>query len=364
MTGRPTVLIAIKGLGIGGAEKLISEAVDFWNRDEFDYRVAYFLPWKDQLVAELTDAGVQIDMIGSERGMDVGAPSRLRRLIASTEASLVHVHSPAVGVLARTVSPVPVVYTEHNVVDSYRQPTRTLNRLTYRRNAAVIAVSDAVAESLLSFPGPAPRVIRNGVHCHVTPDEAAGVRRELGVGDRPFVVHVGNIRPYKGHRNLIAAAGIIRESVDDVLVVSAGVEKNPGDQAALQAEIEESDLVDTVRLLGRREDARALLAAADVVVNPSDVEGLPIVVLEAMALGRPIVATSVGGVPTIVRDRDTGLLVPPSDPGALAGGVVELLADRALAISLGGASQQLVDEEFSLEAMVTAVEDVYRTVLL
>ena len=189
------------------------------------------------------------------------------------------------------------------------------------------------------------------------------MRDELGVGDRPFVVHVGNIRPFKGHRNLLAAASILREEVDDVLVVSAGVEKNPGDQAALDAEITAGGLRDTVRLLGRRADARALLAAADIVVNPSDVEGLPIVVLEAMALGRPIVATAVGGVPTVIRDNDTGVLVPPADPEALATGVVELLADRSRAAELGRNAKHLVESEFSLEGMVAAVEAVYRQVL-
>lgn len=364
VTDRPVVLVAIKGLGIGGAEKLISEAVSFWDRARFDYRVAYFLPWKDQLVEEISVHGVEVDLVGGARGLDARAAWRLRRLIRKSGAAIVHVHSPAVAVLARVVSPAPIVYTEHNVVDSYREPTRTLNRLTYHRNAAVIAVSDAVAASVEAFRGPSPRVIRNGVSCQVTAAEATAVRQELGLSpDDPLVVHVGNIRPYKGHRNLIGAVSAIRDAVDDVTIVSIGVEKNPGDLAAIEAEAESQGVADSIRFLGRRSDARAFLAAADIVVNPSDVEGLPIVVLEAMSLARPIVATAVGGVPSVIIDEQTGLLVPPGDSTSLADRVIRLLEDRGLGASLGRAASELAERDFSLAAMVREVEDVYGEVL-
>ncbi len=364
MSDRPVVVIAIKGLGIGGAEKLISEAAPLWNRNRFDYQVAFFVPWKDQLVNEIARHDIPVHLLGGNRGLDVASALRLRRLVSRTNAAIVHVHSPAVAFLARLVTPSPIVYTEHNVVDSYREPTRTLNRLTYRRNAAVIAVSEAVQESVAGFRGPPARVIRNGVSCHVTNEEAAAVRDELGIAaTQPLVVHVGNIRPYKGHRNLIAAAVRIRDEVDDVQIVSVGVEKSPGDLATLETEADSHDVAGTIRFMGRRPDARAFLAAADVVVNPSDVEGLPIVVLEAMSLARPIVATAVGGVPGVILDGKTGLLVPPSDPAALATAVVRLLKDRRLATDVAQAAAHLAVRDFSLEAMVRSIEEVYEEVL-
>ena len=364
VSDRAVVLVAIKGLGIGGAEKLISEAVPFWDRETYDYRVAYFLPWKDQLVDEIRSHDVPIDLVGGPRGLDLGSGPKLRRLIQTSNAAIVHVHSPAVAVVARLLSSAPVVYTEHNLVDSYREPTRTLNRLSYGRNAAVIAVSDPVAASVDRFGGPEARVIRNGVSCHVSVSESQAVRRELGIPpDRPLVVHVGNIRPYKGHRNLIAAVPQIRASHPTALIVSVGVEKNSGDLAALEAEVAERGLSDSIRFMGRRPDARAFLAAADVVVNPSDVEGLPIVVLEAMSLARPVVATAVGGVPSVILDRQTGVLVPPADPAALASGVIQLLDNPEMAGTLGEAAAALAEQEYSLGAMVREVEAVYREVL-
>lgn len=364
MSDRAPVLVAIKGLGIGGAEKLISEAAPLWDRRQFAYHVAYFVPWKDQLVSEVRGHDVPVTFVGGRRGMGPGSAASLRRLSAEIGAALVHVHSPAVAVLARLTLDVPIVYTEHNLASSYRQPTRTLNRLTYARNAAVIAVSEAVADSLGGFPGPAPRVIRNGVSCSVTGDERSAVRHELGItDDRPLIVHVGNIRPHKGHRNLLAAAQLLRETVHDALIVSIGVEKHDGDLDALRREADQSNVSGSVRFLGRRPDARAFLAAADVVVNPSDVEGLPIAVLEAMALARPIAATGVGGVPAVIRDGETGRLVPAADPVALADAIGDLLSDRQLARQLGHAARDLVEQDFSLTAMVRNVEEVYREVL-
>lgn len=364
MSDRRTVLVAIKGLGIGGAEKLITESVPFWNRHRFAYHVAYFLPWKDQLVPDLEKQDVPTTLVGTRRGLTPRSIAAMRKLAARVGADLVHVHSPAVAVAARYAVDAPVVYTEHNVASSYREPTRTLNRLSYARNAAVIAVSDAVAESLETYPGPRARVIRNGVSCAVSDDEAAAVRHELGIEpSRPLVVHVGNIRPHKGHRNLVAAASHIVDRVPNVLIASLGVEKEPGDQASLEQAAAAAGVSNSLRFLGRRPDARAFMAAADVVVNPSDVEGLPIAVLEAMALARPIAATAVGGVPTVIREGQTGRLVAPRDPRALADAVVDLLTDPPGAQAVGTAARELVEAEFSLEAMVQRVEAVYAEVL-
>ena len=156
---RARVLVLIKGLGIGGAERLISEGSEHWDRERFDYRVAYFLPWKDHLVGHLQSNGVVVDCIGSDKGLGPRAYGKLRSLISRWEPDIIHTHLPTAGIMARLATSRPVVHTEHNLVGSYRQPTRSANRLTYGRNAAVIAVSDAVAQSLHGYPGPAPRVI-------------------------------------------------------------------------------------------------------------------------------------------------------------------------------------------------------------
>lgn len=363
-TARPVVLVVIKGLGIGGAERLISEGARHWDMSSFDYRVAYVLPWKDQLVDDLTTRDIHVTCIGDKRGIGPGALLRLRRLIHRSGASIVHAHLPATGILARVASSVPVVYTEHNMVSSYGAVSRIANRLTYGLNRAVIAVSDAVAASLDGYPGPDPVVIDNGVTCIVDDAARDSARAELNLGpDRRLIVHVGNIRPHKGHRNLLAATEILSRTNPGAVVVSIGGEKSPGDLEVLRVETARLGLDAHLRFLGRRDDARSFLAAADIVVNPSDAEGLPIAVLEAMALSKPVVATAVGGVPSVVLDGVTGTLVPAGDPERLAAALATLLKDETTRAKMGHEALSVVTSRYGLDRMVRAVEDLYRQIL-
>lgn len=357
---RRQILVFIRGLGLGGAEKLIAEAARFWDRGRFRYRVAYVLPWKDQLVGDLEGEGVEVACIGGRSGTGVSSWGRLRAL--SKGSDLVHAHLPSSGVMARLGSAVPVVYTEHNLAASYRPLTRWANRVTYGRNAAVIAVSQSVADSLVGYPGPAPRVIPNGVAVSADQVAVLAIRGEMG-GGAPLVVHVGNIRPHKGHYNLIEAARHLRMANPSIRVLSAGGEKHVGDLERVRAEATRLGVDDVLTFLGRRADAAELIAAADVFVSPADFEGLPVSVLEAMALGTPVVSTAVGGVPSVVRHRHTGLLVEPGDPRSLADAVLELLDDRDLAAGLAAAARDLVGRDHGMETMVRATEAVYKGVL-
>jgi len=363
---RARILVLVKGLGIGGAETLIAESASLWATSDFDYRVAYLLPWKDQLVGRLRDSGIDVTCLDWRGPQSLRAIRRLRELVDTWRPHLVHSHLPLTGILARTAVGARrrQVYTEHNVVDFYRQPTRALNRLTYGRNDAVIAVSDAVAESLEGYPGPLPRVIPNGVPGG-TPDPAltASVRRELAIApDAPLFVHVGNIRPHKGHETLTRAVAIVTRRRPEVVVVSIGGEKVPGDLDRVRQRAADLGVDEQLRFLGRRSDAQQFLAAADVVVNPSDVEGLPLSILEALAMARPVVATDVGGVSSVIRHEATGLLVPAGDPDALAAAMVEAL-DSPQAPDWGRAGAEVVAAGHGLQGMVEAYEQLYRDVL-
>jgi glycosyltransferase involved in cell wall biosynthesis len=359
---RPRVLVTIKGMGLGGAEMLIAESARLWDRERFDYRVAYALPWKDQLVPRLEKLDVPTTCIGTSRGMTPRSWLELRRLAGRVD--LVHAHLPAMGAVARLVSPAPVVYTEHNIASSYRRPVQLANRWTYGRNAAVTAVSQAVADSVAGYPGPDARLVPNGVAVHVAPSAIAGVRPELGIDEAtPLVVHVGNIRPHKGHANLVETVARLIDAVPDVCVISIGGEKNEGDLERVRGLARDAGVADRLRFLGRRDDALAFVAAADLFANPSGFEGLPVAVLEAMSLGTPVVATSVGGVPAVVRDGETGVLVPAEDPEALADGIATLLDDPALAADLALTGRKIVERDYSLEAMVRAIESIYTEVL-
>jgi len=207
-------------------------------------------------------------------------------------------------------------------------------------------------------------VVPNGVAVAVDPEAAFRARDELGLAPNdPLVVHVGNIRPGKGHELLVEATAILVGHRPKVTVVSIGGEKYPGSLARLCRAASDRGLDGRLRFLGRRPDALAFTAAADVYVNPADIEGLPVTILEAMSLGRPVIATAAGGVPSVVRDEETGLLVEPGDAAALAGAINRLLADRRYAEGLARAGADLVARDYGLEPMIRAFESIYWRVL-
>lgn len=359
---RARILILIKGLGIGGAERLVSNSMRERDDSRFEYLVTYVLPWKNQLVDDIRSSGVDVECVGGSRGLDLRTPMRLRSLVSNWDADLVHAHLPSAGILARLSASRPVVYTEHNITSSYRQPTRAMNRITYGRNSAVAAVSQAVADSLEGYPGPSPRVIPNGVG--LTPSGQSGsIKSELGIpSGTPLAIHVGNIRPHKGHSTLIEAAALLRQRGTEVQFVSIGGEKTQGDLERVRRQAAEAGVADRLRFLGRRENATDFIEAADVVVNPSDFEGLPVVLLEALSLSRPVVATAVGGVPSLILHEETGLLVPPGDAPALADAVDRALSDPH-AVDWGRAGARLIRDNHSIGHMTRAYEQLYTEVL-
>jgi glycosyltransferase involved in cell wall biosynthesis len=181
----------------------------------------------------------------------------------------------------------------------------------------------------------------------------AGLRAELAQGSRHrIVLTVARLDPQKGHNMLIAAAS----AVPDAVFVCAGAGSQ---RAALEAEARARGVAGRLRFLGHREDIPALLAASDVVVLPSLYEGLPLAVLEGMAAGKPVVATAIGGTDEAVVDGETGLLVPGSDPAALAAAIRRVLDNPAFARTLGEAGRARVITHFSSATMVARVEDVY-----
>jgi glycosyltransferase involved in cell wall biosynthesis len=174
----------------------------------------------------------------------------------------------------------------------------------------------------------------------------------MGAAGRPVVLAVGRLTPQKGFDLLLEAMTILGDREPAPLLVIAG----DGPQAARLA-ARSAALGSDVRFLGLRADIPALLAAADVVAVPSRWEGQPLIVQEALRAGRPLVASRVGGIPSLTGE-DAALLVPPGDPGRLASAVRSLLDDRALASALGAAAvaraQALPSEPDAVDAAVTA----------
>jgi glycosyltransferase involved in cell wall biosynthesis len=358
------ILHLIKGLGRGGAERLVANSVRHLDRSRFDVEVAYLLPWKDALVPEIEGAGVTTHCLGIGGGLEWVA--RLRRLVGDRGIDLLHGHSPYPMVGARLAVPrrCPLVYTEHNVWERYDRPTYWANLLTYARNAHVFAVSDEVRRSArypapLGFlPMPPIETLYHGPDREALSriDASDGVLEELGIAEgSPVVGTIGNLKEHKGHEDLLRAATIVRRDVPEARFVVIGQGPQEG---SLRRQAGELGLDGTVVFAGYREDALRVAATFDVFVMSSLHEGLSIALLEAMALGKPSVITRVGGLPEVVRDEEDGLIVPPRDPDALAGGILRLLRDPSARSKLGAAAR-LRAATFDIRTAVQRMESVY-----
>jgi len=363
-TGRVRVLWVVKGLGPGGAERLLVAAAQAHDRSTFEIDCVYLLPWKDHLAGELEAAGVRTTCIGDGPGW----PMRLARLVRNGGYDVVHAHSPLPGSIARVATrTVPVrrrpvtVTTEHNTWPSHRPATRWLNRVTSPLDAATFAVTQ---ETLASMRGPTrhrARVLIHGIDVRAVASawqRRGDVRRELGLTDDEFVVvTAANFRPQKDYPNLLEAMRLLGERGAPVRLVAVG--QGPG-EAATRARAERMGLADRVILTGFRADAVEVMAVGDCFVLASAWEGLPVALMEAFALGLPVVATAVGGVAETITDGRDGLLVPPGNPAALADALELVATDTDLRERLATASAARAPEFDAARAEAT-LEDTYRS---
>ncbi len=315
---RVRVLWLIKGLGPGGAENLLVTHARFGDHEAFDYSVAYFVPQKDHLVPALVAHGVEATCLGSGQDTDPRWVVRLWWHVWRGRFDVVHAHSPLSGAAVRVLARLmprkrrpQLAYTEHNEWGKHRRPTRWLNRLTMPLAGTVIAVSKGVAASISGSDE--VEVVYHGIDIEAVRATAdrSGVRDELGLPDDAHVVGtVANLRPEKGYDVLLRAARRLlleHPSARDMWFVAVGQGPLADELNALHAEL---GLGERFRFLGYRQDATRVMSSFDVFCLASRHEGLPVALLEAAALGIPVVVSDVGGVGELV---EAASLVVPGD---------------------------------------------------
>jgi glycosyltransferase involved in cell wall biosynthesis len=263
----------------------------------------------------------------------------------------------------------PPVFVAHEHTWSYSGDRLRIlldRRLIAPRADALVAVSRDDQRKMVEIeriPPEKTRFIPNGIDLEPPPKDAGKrIRRELGLGvDQPVIGTVATLRAQKALDVLIEAALILREEFTDLAVlVAGGADPQAAEEAArLEALVARLGVGETVRFLGPRDDVPSLLAALNVAVISSDYEGSPLSAMEYMEAELPVVATRVGGIPDIVVDGETGLLVPPRDPVAIATAVTRLLAEPELARRMGEAGRRRRRAEFDLSATVRRVEQLY-----
>lgn len=297
--------------------------------------------------------------------LDLRLVPRFYGCIRRCRPDLVHLHSrigaDVMGGIASRWAGVPAVHTRR--VDN--PEGRWMVALKYRLHARVIAISEAIGRVLLDkgLPREKLRVVHSAVEWEgfERPCGRKRVCTVLGVPQQARLIGVvAQLIERKGHRFLIEAMRDLATEFPGALVLCFG--KGPGEQD-LRRRIAAAGLQDRVRLAGFRKDLPEILPCLDLLVHPATMEGLGVSLLQAASACVPIVASEAGGIPEAVRDGINGLLVPPGDVEALAGAVRTLLRDRALARRMGLAGRALMQQEFSLDAMVEGNLAVYREVL-
>jgi glycosyltransferase involved in cell wall biosynthesis len=321
------------------------------------------------MVRELEAAGAEVTLLRSNAVAPILQILRLADYLRRTRVTLVHCHLPVSGVAARLaagMAKVPVIYTEHNLQESYHPLVRRLNRATWRLQRQVVAVSESVARSIEANIGRSRlvTVIPNGVDLDrftPAPELALPTRRALGFD--PDALVVGTVARFRRQKRLddwLRAAAELRRRWPGARFLLVG-------EGPLSAELEalagKLGLAGAVRFAGLQEDVRPYLAAMDVFLQASEFEGFPVAILEAMAMARPVVATSVGGVPEALSSETVGCLVEPRDPAALVDAVSALLADEGRRRDIGRAAREHVSRHYSVKVMQIRLEDLYEQVL-
>lgn len=359
----------VKGLGRGGAETLLVRSAKTPLAAQRRNAYGYFLPWKDELVGEIENQGcvVKCFKAGNPLQMAMKIPE-LIFFLRSWRPDVIHCHLPLAGVIGRLLGRalrIPVVYSEHNLQERYHPLTRVANRLTWRWQDRVIAVSDEVRESIGRNLPPKPSVttIVNGVDCEVFSRDLslrALVREQFGLSEQDLLV--GTVAVFRKQKRLdlwLEVARRVSREFDNVhfVIVGDGPERDVVERLVVEFGLEER-----VHLPGLRSDVLAYYSAMDTFVMSSDFEGLPVALLEAMACGVPVVCTKAGGIAEVVRDGVEGLLTNLRDVNLMTAKLTRICRHAELRQSLGRASRQRVLSGFSLTQMRSQIEEIYKSV--
>lgn len=369
------VVVVMDDLAVGGAERILAdEARTYDPRRVSLHVVALGEAPGSPLEREVREAGVSVVCVP---GVGLRDPVRLLRLVQTfkaLDADVVHTHTDyanILGLAAARLAGIPAIATLHGMT-SYQSRNAGVKHLlqvmALRLGAShVVVVAPAAAEAARkTFHVPSQRisVIPNAIDSAAVRAPAgfdrSAMRASLGVDPAARVVcAVGRLVPVKGHAVLLEAAATVLRQQPRACFLFVG---NGPERESLEARAAALGIASAVRFLGERADVWNVLAASDLFVLASLSEMLPQALLEAMAAGLPVVSTSVGGVPDLVRPTATGWLVPPGDAPALAEALLQALTDPSDMARRAVAGQALVEQQFALSARCERLEALYRSV--
>ncbi|MFI5178555.1 MAG: glycosyltransferase [Vicinamibacterales bacterium] len=364
--GRIRVVYLTHTLGVGGAEELILNVVTRLPRDRYEPIVCCFENPPGPMGPEIAAHGIPVVPLGITPGWRHPlAWWTILKYLRRVRPHVVHTFMLPASLYGRSAAiaaGVPVVVgTEVNIYERKQWHHIIAERLLARASACIVASAESVKRAYVRQLGIDPdavRVVYNAVNWNRldATETPADVRRQLGIpGSRLVVGVVATLQDKKGHRVLLDAFAQTPALADVWLMLVGDGPLRP----SLEAYATTLGLRDRVTFCGTRRDLGNLLPAMDVFALPSLWEGLPLALILAMGAGRPVVATRLAGIPEVVTDGDSGLLVEPGDSAAIGAALARLCGDAALRARMGGAARAAVLERFGADAYSEAVTRIY-----
>lgn len=356
----------ISRIDIGGVERQLLSLVANLDKEKYDICVGYF-EGKGELEREFQDTGIKTKKFKFIGLWDISIWRRLYQDMKANRYDIVHTHgfkADLYGAVFGKLAGVPVIIsTVHNQEQYLKNPIiRLLEKwIISPIDDTIIVVSEGVKRFLIKTCGIPEGKIKK-VYYGINPvdikiDKSKDIRAEFDIDkDGILIGCIGRLVEQKGHKYLIRAAKRVIEKIPEAKFLIVGRGKLEKDLRNLADRL---NLDSGIIFTGFRENVYSIIDKLNLIVMPSLWEGFGLVLLEAMTLGKPIVATDVGGIPEVVRDKEEGILVSPQDPKALAEAIILLLEDQSLASRLGETGKLAVRERFSVARMVEEVELIY-----
>ncbi len=359
------VIHLVEELTIGGLEKILTTIVLNLSKEKFNISV-WCLREGGFFADKLAKEGIDVKTLHISTSRNPLNIYKLYKLLKNHKFDIIHTHAYSAGTIGRIsafLAGIPVIISHnHSVYNYYNKYYHFVEWLLSFITDRVICISEVVNR----FANKTQRInsrklitIHNGIDevCGVVENRISELKKKIGIPINHSVIGtIAHLEEHKGIKYLLEAASLLLASRSNIsfLLVGSGTLKRELKKLCVDLKIEKS-----IIFAGERSDVSEILFSIDIFVLPSLREGLGIAVLEAMACGKPVIATNVGGIPEVVKDGITGILVPPKDPEALYCAMNELLDDREKREKMGRIGERVCNENFRAKTMVEKIENLY-----
>jgi len=363
------VLLLLYGVEAAGAEKVALSIAK--NIDKGKFKPVVCALRGGRLLNEFLALNIPVYILGKKRGVDFSIIWKLLRILKTEEIKIIHSHnfSPnfwgrVVGRIART--PVLII-TEHTIATAKTRLSKIIDFILSKITDKIIAVSNRVRDSHIKeekIDHEKLITIYNGIESWNYDNKILGIYKkqflkELGISSENYLITtIGRLEAPKGHENLLKAIPMVLKAYPKVCFLMVGDGRL---KPELETLAERLSVKENVFFVGYRTDVRNILAISDLCIIPSIREGFSITLLEAMSVGKPIVATDVGGNSEAIIDGESGIIVQPGDPNALANGIITVHKNKILGEEMGIKARKRFEEFFTIQKMIDETEKLYES---